>query len=249
MNLLTQNSKMKKSSKAGLTVVNWTIPAFQSSTGLKTCPNAGACAAGCYARSGTYRWSHVAKAHEEKLQLTQDDSFIQLMIKEIDSWLSKRHVDTLLVRIHDAGDFYSLEYWNRWRNIMIHFRENKKVQFYAYTKQVAMFKTVEVPSNFRLIFSFGGKQDQLIDVDKDFHSRVFESIEALEAAGYVDGTEDDMVAAVGASGKVGLVYHGAKNFENTLWSKAGSSHVEILALISLLSLIGLSILSLIATLF
>jgi hypothetical protein len=48
---------------------------------------------------------------------------------------------------------------------------------------------------------------------------VFESIEALESQGYIDGTDDDMVAAIGASPKVGLVYHGAKNYSNTTWDK------------------------------
>lgn len=221
MNLLTQNSKMKKSSQNGITVVNWTIPAFQSSTGLKTCPNAGSCAAGCYARSGTYRFSNVLKAHEEKLKLTQSDAFIQLMINEVNFWLNKKTVKTLMVRVHDSGDFYSDDYTKRWFAVMNHFSGNGRVQFYAYTKQVSMFKSMDIPSNFRLIFSYGGKQDAMINREIDFHSRVFESLEALKAEGYVDGTNDDMVAAIGQTNKIGLVYHGAKNFSNTLWNKVG----------------------------
>lgn len=221
MQLLTQNSKMKKSSQDGLTVVNWTIPAFQSSTGLKTCPNAGACAAGCYARSGTYAFSNVKNAHEAKLQLTQDDSFIGAMIQEIDSWLKKRSVKTLMVRIHDAGDFYSIEYALRWFKVMSHFKDNQRVKFYAYTKQVQMFQSMTIPENFRLIFSYGGKQDALIDVSAQFHSKVFESLDELIKAGYVDGTSDDMVAALGNNNKIGLVYHGTKKYSNTLWEKVG----------------------------
>jgi len=219
MKLLTQNQKMKKSSDGQYTVVNWTIPAFRSSLGLITCPNAGACAAGCYARSGTYRFSNVAKVHEAKLQLTLSDEFVDTIINEINSWLSKRSTKHLKVRIHDAGDFYSIEYYNRWKSIMSHFENNDRVSFYAYTKQVAMFQSEILPSNFTLIFSFGGKQDHLIDTSKHRHARVFESIEALQAAGYVDGTEDDMVAAVGVLNKIGLVYHGAKNYSNTAWAK------------------------------
>lgn len=221
MQLLTQNSKMKKSSQDGLTVVNWTIPAFQSNTGLKTCPNAGACASGCYARSGTYAFSNVKNAHEAKLQLTQDDSFVDIMIQEIDSWLKKRSVKTLMVRIHDAGDFYSMEYTLRWFKVMSHFKDNQQVKFYAYTKQVGMFQSIVIPGNFRLIFSYGGKQDALIDVNAQFHSKVFESLEELTQAGYVDGTNDDMIAALGQSKKIGLVYHGAKKYSNTLWEKVG----------------------------
>jgi hypothetical protein len=219
MQLLTQNGKMKKSSQNGITVVNWTIPAFQSVSGLKTCPNAGLCAVGCYARSGTYRFSNVARAHEEKLKLTQNDAFIQLMIAEINQWLAKKSVSSLKVRIHDAGDFYSMEYMQRWQAIMSHFETNPLVSFYAYSKQVKMFKGLTLPSNFVLIFSYGGKQDALIDVNVDRHARVFESIAELDTAGYIDGTHDDLVAACGASNKIGLVYHGAKSFVNTAWDK------------------------------
>lgn len=219
MELLTQNSKMKKSSQNGTVVVNWTLPAFQSSTGLKTCPSAGVCAAGCYARSGTYRFSNVAKAHEAKLAFSQSSDFVSSMVSEIDSWLALKKTKTLQVRIHDAGDFYSMEYLIKWTLIMKHFENNHKVNFYAYTKEVSLFKSLETPSNFRVIFSYGGKQDSLIDVNKDFHSKVFESIEELEAAGYVDGTENDMIAATGNHNKIGLVYHGAKNYSNTAWDK------------------------------
>lgn len=223
MGLLTQNGKMIKSSHKGLTVVNWTIPAFQSTTGLKTCPNAGVCVAGCYARSGTYRFGNVISVHEAKLALTQTEAFVPDMIAEINSWLKKKSVKNLKVRIHDAGDFYSLEYFQKWIGIMRHFETEKRVSFYAYTKMVEMIKTYQnekcLPVSFRVIFSYGGKQDDLIQNEIDFHSRVFEDLKALKDAGYVDGTQDDMIAAKGTSNKIGLVYHGAKSFENTNWDK------------------------------
>lgn len=211
---------MKKSSSNGLVVVNWTIPAFMSKTGLKTCPNAGLCAIGCYARSGTYSFSNVKSAHEKKLELTQKDQFVDLMINEIKTWLKKKSVNHLKVRIHDAGDFYSLDYLNKWIEIMEYFEKIEKgVSFYAYTKQVEMIKSQKdkLPSNFRVIFSFGGKQDSLIDVNTDFHSKVFESLEQLEQAHYANGTENDLVAANGLNNKIGLVYHGTKSYTNTKW--------------------------------
>lgn len=217
--LLTQNSKMKKSSQTGTTVVNWTLPAFRSETGFTTCPNARACVSGCYARSGTYRFKSSVVAHNGKLDLALSANFVPEMIAEIENWLKKRSVQNLKVRIHDAGDFFSVEYLNKWLAIMSHFKTNERVTFYAYTKMVSMFKTVAIPANFRVIFSFGGSEDHLIQIETDFHSRVFESIQELEAAGYQNGTDDDMVAAIGNCPKVGLVYHGAKNFTNTNWGK------------------------------
>lgn len=224
MTLLTQNTKMKKSSHRDITVVNWTIPAFQSSTGLKTCPNAGLCAIGCYARSGTYAFSNVKRAHEAKLTLTQTDLFVSEMIKEIETWLKKRSVKNLKVRIHDAGDFYSKEYLLKWITIMTHFdKYTDFVSFYAYTKQVNLIKTYKasLPSNFTVIFSFGGRQDSMINMSKDRHARVFKSLSDLESSGYVDGTSDDLVAACGFSNKIGLVYHGVKSYTNTAWAKVG----------------------------
>jgi hypothetical protein len=220
--LLVQNGKMRKSSLNGMTVVNWTIPAFMSSSGFKTCPNAGLCAAGCYARSGTYAFGNVKSAHEAKLELTKQVDFSTTMIAEINKWLKKRAVTHLKVRIHDAGDFYSLEYLEKWVNVMTHFLNDSRVSFYAYTKQVDMIKKFKLinglPANFTPIFSFGGKQDAMIDLDADRHSRVFENIESLQAAGYVNGTENDLVAASGESNKIGLVFHHAKNWVNTRWA-------------------------------
>jgi hypothetical protein len=225
MELLTQNSKMKKSSKNGITNVNWTIPAFQSSTGLKTCPNAGLCAVGCYARQGAYAFGNVKVAHEAKLALTQTDAFVPDMIAEINRWLKKRNTEHLKVRIHDAGDFYNETYLNKWLDIMSHFATDDRVSFYAYTKQVVMFqtyiKTKMIPASFRVIFSFGGKQDSLINIETNYHARVFETAAQLEAAGYQDGTDDDMVAANGVSNKIGLIYHGTKNYDKTKWDKVG----------------------------
>ena len=36
---------------------------------LTPCPNAGICAAFCYAKSGTFMFKNVRKAHREKLEL------------------------------------------------------------------------------------------------------------------------------------------------------------------------------------
>jgi len=92
--------------------------------------------------------------------------------------------------------------------------------FYAYTKQVKMFKDIvqDIPANFKLIFSYGGKQDNLINPEIDRHSWVFESTSDLDSKGYIDASQDDMLALTD-NPKVGLVYHGNKSYNNTTWSK------------------------------
>lgn len=44
---------MKKTGKLhGIKIVNFTLPALKSCSGVVTCPMAGQCASGCYARQG-----------------------------------------------------------------------------------------------------------------------------------------------------------------------------------------------------
>ena len=195
MNYLTQNSKMKNSSTP---TYNWGIPAFMSKSGMRTCPFAGECVKGCYARQGAYVWSNVSPAFERRLELSQSDDFVPAISLEIKRRRIKR------VRIHDSGDFYSTEYRDRWFDIM---DACPDVEFYAYTKSFPFFEGVTLPSNFTLIFSEGGK----LEVPSESrHSRVFESKDELDAAGYADASKDDSVA-LGNNPKIGLIYHGAKS--------------------------------------
>ena len=210
MGLLSKNSKMKNSENSKYKrIFNWTIPAFMTKDGFKTCPMAGVCASGCYARSGAYLFSNVYRKHEENLTLTQTPLFVNAMDAEI------KKIKPDLLRIHDSGDFYSEEYLDKWIQLA---QLNPKVQFYAYTKMVELVKSKQLPNNFTIIFSLGGKQDNLINQSADRHSRVFESLEQLQAAGYIDTSHDDTLA-IGENGKIGLVYHGAKNYKNTAWER------------------------------
>lgn len=222
MNILTQNGKMKKSSQNGIDVYNFGIPAFQSETGLKTCPNAGHCASGCYARSGTYRFKNVSNVYEQRLKLTQDPIFVDILTAAVTAKyltaLSKNR--KCIIRIHDSGDFYSKKYAEDWFKII---RNRPEVTFYAYTKMVQLFEDFksqnEISPNLTMIYSYGGKQDSHIDTERHRHSKVFQSESSLIEAGYVDSTQDDLIAALGPSLKIGLVYHGVKSYANTTWSK------------------------------
>lgn len=207
---LSKNAKMKRSQNTTFKkIFNWTIPALITRDGFKTCPMAGNCATGCYAKMGAYIWPKVYEKHESNLKLTFSDEFINVMDIEI----KKTKAD--LIRIHDAGDFYSLDYLKKWIAII---ELNPSVKFYAYTKMIELIKSVKLPDNLVIIFSLGGKQDFLIDQSIDRHSKVFDSIESLRHAGYTDASHDDTLA-LGENNKIGLIYHGNKNFNKTTWSK------------------------------
>ncbi len=199
---------MRKSGGTKYNVYNWTLPALKAKTGLVVCPMAGECAKGCYAQSGAYLWGPVSKAHHRNLDLALSDEFIPSAIKELSRLAknTKKRKMQLVLRIHDSGDFYNNVYWKKWRAIM---GTCPDVLFYAYTKMVPMFQRVEIPGNFTVIFSEGGKADARIK-STDRHSRVFPDLESLEAAGYANAMDDDIVA-MGLNHKIGLVYHGAKS--------------------------------------
>jgi len=200
MNLLTQNSKLKKTSKTtGNKIFNFSIPAYKTKSGKITCPFADSCVKYCYAQKGNYtRFPVVQDLMEQKYKISKTNTFIPLMNEEI----IKKKVTH--IRIHDSGDFYSIEYLQKWVDIAT---QNKDVIFYAYTKSIKFFVNgLLLPKNLKIIFSEGSKTDNLINTAKDRHARIFKSKELLNAAGYINASDNDLLAITDHK-KVGLVYH------------------------------------------
>jgi len=201
MNLLTQNSKLKKTSKAlDLKVFNFGIPAYKSASGKLTCPMAEECVKFCYAKKGAYIWSNVQPAFEKRYQLSKTLEFIDAMNAEI----KKKRPD--YIRVHDSGDYYSRSYLAKWITIA---KDNPDVRFYSYTNMVDMMHKADLPGNYDIIFSDSGKQKDLIDKSVDRHTKIFSSKEDLSNSGYVDATETDLYATkwFNETNKVGLVFH------------------------------------------
>jgi len=201
MDFLTQNSKLKKTSKElGVRVFNFGIPAYKSASGKLTCPFAKDCVKYCYAQKGAYIWGNVSPAFERRYEATKLDTFVDLMTQEI----RRKKVDFL--RIHDSGDYYSPAYLQKWLQIA---RNNPQTKFYSYTKSVPLFENVELPENFDVIFSQGSKVDFLIEPERMRHSKIFKSAEELTIAGYVDASKIDLYATkwYNKNHKVGLIFH------------------------------------------
>ncbi len=201
MELLTQNTKLKNTSKTmGKRVFNFGITAYKSMTGKLICPFAKDCVKFCYAQKGAYSWSNVKPAFEKRYELTKTDNFINLMNSEI----KKKKVDFL--RIHDSGDFYSKVYIKKWFTIA---NDNPNVKFYAYTKSFILFQGLTIPDNLDIIFSEGGKHDKLINTKVDRHARIFDNKNDLIKNGYIDASKNDLMATkfFNKSNKVGLIFH------------------------------------------
>lgn len=187
------NSKLAKTN-----TISFNIPAFRSESGFKTCPQAGACAALCYARQGAYNWPKSKAVREYNLFMSKIPTFMGAAIEDL------RKIKQTSIRIHDSGDFYSQDYLEAWALIA---KECPDKQFYAYTKSLDLDFSV-LPSNFKITQSKGGLLDHLID-EKKSHAKAFGNRESLLAAGYVDGSETDLAAQQNET-RIGLVYHGQK---------------------------------------
>lgn len=216
------NSKLKKSG-----IYQWSIPAYRAAVWnsadrfnekFKTCPFAGECAKFCYACQGCFNFGLSMIAHTRCLQayLNHPKHTAEKIIAEIKS---KRKLKAF--RIHDSGDFFNVTYAKWWFDIC---RELPDIQFYAYTKCVGWMKNTMlgayVPDNLTLIYSYGGKEDHLIDPNHDRHSRVFRTHAAMKAAGYHDTTKTDDAAADPSIKKIGLVYHGTMGVDKAMGEEA-----------------------------
>lgn len=165
---------------------------------------------------GNYLRPNVKKAVNDRWELSKTEYFIPVIDGELAQLQFENPDKDIYVRIHDTGDFYDFAYTYAWVVIA---RHNPCVKFYAYTKMVSVFHKLkdEMPDNFTIVYSYGGTEDDLINPDTDKHARVFETVDDLNRAGYVDCSNDDLM--IFQTDKVGLVYHGSRNWVNTGFSQ------------------------------
>lgn len=234
--MLTQNSELRE-----IGVYNWTLPAWVVTLSdgrvFNVCPSAGACAKLCYARHGTYLFPKVRAAHVRNLEHVLDDlegwraamthelrrrryrptGTSRALTKpddvELDPWMQTWYANGgRAVRVHDSGDFFSDEYLRAWLQVA---RDTPDVLFYAYTKEVRRFRAIaehEAPDNFRWLFSLGGREDHLIDRDRDRHADVFPDVDSISAAGYESQDASDLYAITLATTRVGIPANNIRHF-------------------------------------
>jgi hypothetical protein len=169
----------------------------------RTCPMKDKCEPGCYACFGRMGMPNFIRACNENFEMVKDGSFWFKVECELayEERLAAKKGKQLCIRIHDAGDFFSREYLLNWLNVMEH---HPDVRFYAYTKSVSLLKSVTLPKNFTVIFSYGGKEDELIE-PTDRHAHVVQKWIPWE---YTDGSKDEIHAMNPEETKIALIYHG-----------------------------------------
>jgi hypothetical protein len=82
-----------------------------------------------------------------------------------------------------------------------------------------MFKRLvepNCPDNFKYLYSMGGKQDHLIDLENDRHAEVFPDDAAILDAGYANQDASDLLAITLPSNKIGIPANNIKHFNKKM---------------------------------
>jgi len=180
--ILKQNEKMQHSDGSTSIFFNVGLPALKGlavneKTGefvvVDTCPGAGACKTFCYAMKGSYVMFKAVSMNQTRMLnflLNDPQGFADEMAAEIRSAQRKNKGTKVIVRWHDAGDFFSPEYLNVAYDVA---RQFPNVDFYAYTKMASVAQS-DKPSNFKMNFSGGAQsgEEKQINFQKTKHSRV-----------------------------------------------------------------------------
>lgn len=172
--LLKQNEKMQHSGGKAEQFYNIGLPALKGlavneKTGkfvvVDTCPGSGICKTYCYAMKGKYvQFGQTSMNLSRVLNflLNNPEKFKARLKAEIGLAVADADEETqVVVRWHDAGDFFSPQYMNMAFEIARSFPE---VKFYAYTK-VADVANAKKPDNFIISFSEDAQPREVKKVD------------------------------------------------------------------------------------
>lgn len=109
-----------------------------------------------------------------------------------------------VVRIHDAGDFFSQSYFDAWLAVA----RRQPQLFYAYTKSLRFWvnRLDSLPENVILTASYGGIDDHLIEEHNLRSARVVYSVSEAESLGLEIDFDDSLASKHGPS--FALLIHG-----------------------------------------
>jgi len=172
--MLGQNGKMGKTNFYNITLPAWRGIFYDKDQKkfyvINVCGKADTCAKVCFAQMGNFiKNDATIRLHAQKLNY---------LLNHAETWKSRiiagikalnDGVSLVVVRWHDSGDFFSEEYMKLAFEVA---EETGFGEHYAYTKEVGTAKKLESikPENFEFKFSFGGKEDHMIDKSVDAHA-------------------------------------------------------------------------------
>jgi len=138
--MATENHKLVPTAKVKFLI--WSLPA------ILTCPYATAhCIAECYAVKSEHQYPDCLPSRMRNWDFSKTDLFVPLVSAYIRKKATYRTWKDckVIVRIHESGDFYSQEYFDKWLAIAANCSDLINVVFMAYTKSLPYVH--DVPSN------------------------------------------------------------------------------------------------------
>jgi hypothetical protein len=155
----------------------------------------------CYAASCETR-PHVRAARWHNFNLLRGKS-----VSDMASLIANCLPDTLRVRIHSSGDFFSQAYFDAWLLVAKQFPDRT---FYCYTKAIPFWlkRKNQIPANFKLNASFGGVHDDLIVKHKLKSVTVVYSVEQAAKLGLE--LDNDDTHAWKSDASFALLIHGTQ---------------------------------------
>ena len=109
---------------------------------IDDCPfRSSGCERVCYATKGNHVFRSVKINRSRSYEETKRADFSEAMVYTIKvEKLSKRYKDSImLIRIHESGDFYSVQYLKKWVQIWAETEALEGVQYTLYTKSFPFF--------------------------------------------------------------------------------------------------------------
>lgn len=131
-NIHLSEGNIKSKCDDNTTFLTWSLPS------RKCCPYATEmCKKRCFAKKNE-TFKGVMDSRERNLEETKKDTFVKDMVKHFEYHLErpKNKDKQIIVRIHTSGDFYSIDYFDKWVRIAKHFKGSNRILFQAYTKSI-----------------------------------------------------------------------------------------------------------------
>lgn len=216
-----RNKKLQKLSK----VLGERVYSFSLLSGY-TCPGAHECLAKviqtktglrvrngknqrfrCYSASQEALYSNLYRGRRNNFHLLRECKTFWRMTRLI---LESLPHNLKICRLHVGGDFFSQNYFDAW-NTVAKIRDD--AIFYGYTKALPYYvaRLGDMPTNFRLIASYGGRYDSMIDQYNLPSAKVVFTEKQAEDMGLELDT-DDSHAFYGKT--FALMIHGTQTKEN-----------------------------------
>ena len=162
----------------------------------------------CFSASQEVQYTNVYNSRKHNFDLLRKKNHAE-MVSLINGSLPE---NAGIVRIHVAGDFFSLPYMHAWYEVAM---LNPSVLFYAYTKSLRFWvggiNELPILHNFVLTASYGGTHDHMIN---EFNLRsakvVFSEAEAAELGLEIDHDDSHAAKPTIRDDSFALLVHGTQ---------------------------------------